>query len=249
MKALLYQLDALSRRLAAGFLEQHHHASVPVFEREEALAAIRGGLVDLVLADTQKDGAELILTIRVHERAGRRRTPIIALTIGDTPGNRQRFTEVGADVVLPIPIRKDELAAAVSQLASEGSAPACDGAMESAGCQPALDVAAALDRVEGDRSLLEELLRLFVDESQSTLRQIRDSWSAHDARAVGRLAHTLKGSSANVGATAVSEVAQTIERLARAGNLENAVRSIADLEREVERLAPELDTFLKETAR
>ncbi len=248
MKALLYQLDAVSRRLVAGILEQHHHASTPVFEREEALAAIRSGSIHLVLADTQKDGAELIRTIRVHERAGRRRTPIIALAIGDTPGNRQRFIESGADAVLPVPVRADSLLAAVSQLAREGNAPAIEVAAEPAGARPALDVAAALDRVEGDRSLLEELLRLFVDECQATLRQIRDSWSAHDARALGRLAHTLKGSSANVGANAVSEVAHTIERLARAGNLESAVRPIADLEREIERLVPELDSFLKETA-
>ena len=249
MKALLYQLDAMSRRLVAGVLEGRSCSSMPVFDRAEALAAVQSGRIDMVLADTQKNGLELIHAIRAHERAGHSRVPIIALAIADTPASRSQCTEAGADSLLPIPVRASDLVAVLDQTASgRNESQPRDGSTSASFC-PALDVAAALERVEGDRALLEELLRIFVDECQSSLRQIRDSWSLHDARALGRLAHTLKGSSANIGANGVSEAALVVERLARLGNLEKAVQPIANLEREIERLAPELDSFLKQTAR
>lgn len=114
--------------------------------------------------------------------------------------------------------------------------------------RPALDIAAALERVEDDRALLEELLRLFGDECRSSVRRIRDVWSARDVRMLECLAHTLKGSAANVGANEVSEAALALERQVRSGNLENAAKQIADLEQEIERLLPELDSFLRRAA-
>lgn len=115
--------------------------------------------------------------------------------------------------------------------------------------QPALDIAAALERVEGDRALLEELLRLFVDECRSSMSHIQEAWRSRDTLMLGRLAHTLKGSSANVAANAVSRAAYALERQARSGNLENAPQLISDLKREVERVIPELDSVLRQAAR
>lgn len=249
MKALLYQLDAMSRKLVTTVMEKQGYGLTTAIDREEALDAIQGGCVEVVVIDTQKDGLDLIHAIRARRRGAGARLPVIALAIADTPGNRQRCAEVGADAVLPIPVRAPELLAALGQAVARTNG--CPSPVDSKapGTHPVLDIAAALERVERDRALLEELLRLFVDECHGSLRQIRDAWTSRDARALGRVAHTLKGSAANVGADGVSEAAFALERLARAGNLENAVQHIADLEREVERLAPELDSFLKQTTR
>ena len=249
MKALLYQLDAMSRKLVAGVMEDQRLDSMSVSDRDEALSAVRSGSVDVVLADIEKDGLELIRAIRAHERKGHARVPVIALAIAYTPGSKRQCEEVGADAVLPIPVRTSDLADVLNQAVGEKTATYSLNVTTNPNIRPALDIAAALERVEGDRELLEELLRLFVNECQGTLRQIRDSWSSHDVGALGRLAHTLKGSSANVGANELSQTAFVLERLARSGNLENAVQHIAHLEREIERLGPELDSFLKQTTR
>lgn len=249
MKALLYQLDVMSRKLVLGVLAQRHCSSIFAVDHTEALCALENGDVDVALVDTQKDGLELIRAIRACERNAPARSFLIALTIADTPGNRLRCLEAGGDAVLPIPLRAPDLLATLDEAIHRGQGSFVTASPAAPSVRRALNIAAALERVEGDRALLEELLRLFLDECQGSIRQIRDVWTSCDARALGRLAHTLKGSAANVGADGVSEAAFALERLTRSGDLGDAVQRIADLEREIERIAPELDSFLKETAR
>jgi len=249
MKVLLYQLDAMSRKLVAGIMDDHHFDSISLADREEALATVDSGGVGAVVADVQRDGLHFIRSIRACEGRGRHRIPLIALTIADTPSSRRQYTDAGADAVLPIPVRSADLLAVLNQSVKCENAGHTQDISGASNDRAALDLSASLERVEGDRGLLEELLRLFFDECQGTLQQIRDSWSSGDIRALGRLAHTLKGSSANVGANGVSEAAFALECLARSGSMENAVQLIADLEREIERLLPELEQFLKQTVR
>lgn len=230
MKALLYQLDAMNRKLVAGAMEEHRHIVITATSRQEALDAIENGHINVMLADLRGDGSELIRNIRARERGSHVHTPVVALVAGDTQGNRQRCTEVGADALLPLPVGASELLTVLERL----------------GGHAALDVVAALERIEGDRALLEELLRLFVEECHSSMDQIQEAWRSRDAFTLGRLAHTLKGSSANVGANAVSEAALVLERQVRSGNLENAAKLIADLEQELERTLPQLDSALKQ---
>ena len=84
------------------------------------------------------------------------------------------------------------------------------------------DIKDALDRVEGDRELLEEIVRIFTGECSSSMNAIRQALSAGDAPLLERLAHTIKGASANLSAAAVSSAALELEKLAAAGNLADA---------------------------
>jgi HPt (histidine-containing phosphotransfer) domain-containing protein len=52
---------------------------------------------------------------------------------------------------------------------------------------------------------------------------------AGDAEVVARAAHTLKSSSANLGATNVAAIARQIEHAARAGNLTDLAASLTKL--------------------
>ena len=63
---------------------------------------------------------------------------------------------------------------------------------------------------------------------------IRSAAAGGDAEALRVDAHTLRGSSANVGAVAVSNAAAAIESLARAGDLEGAQPWIVELTDAVE---------------
>jgi two-component system sensor histidine kinase/response regulator len=90
-------------------------------------------------------------------------------------------------------------------------APAGDGL-------PAIDglnAADGLARVGGNRQLYLKLLRQFVDQQGPSVAQIAEALVKRDGAAAERLAHSLKGVAANLGATAVQAAAGTLERLIR----------------------------------
>ena len=110
-----------------------------------------------------------------------------------------------------------------------------------------LDLAAALDRVEGDRELLEELAVLFEEESVKNLSEIREAIGTGDAALLERLAHTLKGASANIGAKRVAQAAFALEQVARSRDLSMVQPSVSALEWEIAALRLSLESLIKES--
>jgi HPt (histidine-containing phosphotransfer) domain-containing protein len=101
-------------------------------------------------------------------------------------------------------------------------------------------MAAALELVEGDRELVEELANLFVQECPAALAEMRSAIEKKDAPLLERLAHTMKGSSANIGAAGTSQLAMVLESQARSGKLDEAREQFMLLDAELARLLLEL---------
>jgi two-component system sensor histidine kinase/response regulator len=91
---------------------------------------------------------------------------------------------------------------------------------------PAADEAALSDRVlarvGGDRQLLLEISRLFVDDAPGHLRRIQEALDARDGESLRRAAHTLKGAAANFDASRLVDAARSLEELGRTGKLSDA---------------------------
>ncbi len=256
LKILLAEDNAVNRRLAIALLEKQGHAVVVAENGREALEAIEKAPVDLVLMDIQMpvmDGFEAIRAIRAKEQKAGGHLPIVALTAHAMRGDRERCLENGADDYVAKPIQTAELLAAMSRAVAHQPGPpaavVADGdARASSATAAILDLAGALARFEGDRSLFDELARLFLDECETGLAEIRKAWQTGDARQLERAAHTLKGSSASLGAQRVSHAALELEMLARSGTLENAGERITLLQNEMDRLLPDLEIVLRKVA-
>jgi HPt (histidine-containing phosphotransfer) domain-containing protein len=80
-----------------------------------------------------------------------------------------------------------------------------------------------------------KLLAKFPDQAAMNLRQIADSLASGDAKQVSRAAHGLKGTAANLSAPAVQRLAAEIEKLGAAGSLSDVERTLAQLQKEVDR--------------
>ncbi len=94
---------------------------------------------------------------------------------------------------------------------------------------PLLDAPGALARLDGDRSLYEQLLPLFDAEVQRTVAEFaRLRGEAGSGPALARLAHALKGTAATVGAMRLAEAAANVEAAARGGAV--PARELADLD-------------------
>jgi HPt (histidine-containing phosphotransfer) domain-containing protein len=114
---------------------------------------------------------------------------------------------------------------------------------------PLLDVKGALERLEGDRELFEDLARLFADECPKGISEIRSALDSVDFILLERLAHRLKGSSACVGAESVRQIALELEISARARDLPEAKKLVGPLQNEIDRLMPELKAIFGAVAR
>ena len=67
-----------------------------------------------------------------------------------------------------------------------------------------------------------ELIDTFSIETEGLITQLQGALAAGDAAAFGRLAHSIKSSSASLGALAFSQQARELEMLGKSGSLDGA---------------------------
>jgi two-component system, sensor histidine kinase len=91
---------------------------------------------------------------------------------------------------------------------------------------PVLDVSVLselTDSVGGDREFVVELIRTFLADATEQLEAIDVAAAAGDAEALVRPAHTLKSSSATLGATRLAATSRAVEMAARSGSIDSSV--------------------------
>ena len=100
-------------------------------------------------------------------------------------------------------------------------------------------------QAEGEPDLIQELVSLFKRETPSQIEAIRAAITAGDAERLRKAAHSLKGSSANLGVRLVSVLGAELEKKGRSGTVEGAGALLAQLEREYARACRALDAGLR----
>ncbi len=203
---------------------------------EAALSSMESTRYDMVFMDCQMpvlDGYAAPRRWRAMEtESGGRPIPIVAMTANAMAGDRERCLAAGMDDYLSKPVAREQLDACLQRwlprqpvLPSQtnGAAPA-DPESASAGAQaralPILDssVIDELYEVAGADTIT--ILQLFLDDAPGIIEQLEAAAANRDSMQLRDLAHTLKSSSANVGAQAVSNAARRIELAARTGTIE-----------------------------
>lgn len=106
----------------------------------------------------------------------------------------------------------------------------------------ALDALRRLD--DGAGEILREILEIFLDDAPTLILRIREAVMARNPRHLRSAAYLLTGSSANVGAAALSGIAMDLERIGGAGGVDGADVPLHALVKEFERVAAEADALL-----
>lgn len=112
--------------------------------------------------------------------------------------------------------------------------------------------AAALERLreldpKGENQLLERVLKAFEASVARLVPQLVQARVAADLAAIRHVAHTLKSSSASIGALELSKICADIEASARAGTLDLAGPGIDDMVREIDFVLQALEQLLHRT--
>jgi PAS domain S-box-containing protein len=235
LRILLAEDNAVNQQLGVRLLEKRGHTVTVAANGNEALALLEESRFDLVLMDVQMpkmNGLQVTSAIRREEQSTAKHLPIIAMTAHAMQGDRERCLAAGMDGYLAKPINAEELDEAVENLDGRpGAAPAAI----TANPEP-LDIASALERLEGDAELLQEAGNLFLEQLPDLRMTLRAAINAGDAKAIECAAHRLRGSVASFSAQPASEAAWKLETLGRDGILSETERAHAELEKEIDRL-------------
>jgi CheY-like chemotaxis protein len=236
-RILLAEDNLVNQKVARGALEKMGCLVDIVNDGAEAVTAWESGQYHLILMDCQMpvmDGYQAAREIRLRER-GPNRIPIIALTADAMKGADRQCREAGMDDYLTKPLDRRRLGEIIARHL------ACPESQSDSGAADPVDWQHLMSMADGEDQFAQELVQLFIDSGDATLRDIRDAISRGDMAAVGRAAHSYKGSSANIRAQSASTAASRLEEAARAG----AIDQLAELEAALRREAERANEYLK----
>lgn len=229
----------------------------------EALAMLTEDRYGLVLMDCQMpvlDGYSATRRWREQEARAttRRRLPIVAMTANAMAGDRQRCLDAGMDDYLSKPVSRDLLEACLQRwlpgnttfiLRNPSTVPSPPPS------PPAAPTPAAPNPPVLDRSALDELreiagdetariVSLFLEDAPRLITRLEAGAIGPDLAVMRDAAHTLKSSSANVGAMALSAAAKRVELGARAMKIDQPAVAVALVIAEYARARIALQGFL-----
>ena len=196
----------------------------------EAVEAMGQNSFDLVLMDChmpEMDGFEATRAIRLKEKSGGAefRVPIIALTGNVVQGIQEECQDAGMDDYLskpfsleqlnetlarwlvPVTVRQSETVKAPKNIPEPKQKTFCLD-------QERLDMLRVLQQ-EGAPSVLNKIINLYLENSPKLMQGIRDAVKEGDPVRLGDAAHSLKTSSANLGAVELAILCKELEDMGR----------------------------------
>ncbi len=247
---LVVEDNDANRILALRLLERLGYAAAAARNGREAVEALEQDRYSVVLMDCQMpemDGFEAARAIRRREAAGGERLPIIAMTASATERDRQTCLEAGMDDFIAKPVMIEVLGEALARWHSDGDAahPATQGdRREGLGARsPGAVDRIALWRLRDDLGpeACGRFLDAFVAELPGREAAILQAARDRSERALRLAAHTLKSTSAAVGASALATMCGELEALGSTGTTEGAMEMVARLRAECRRVVEALE--------
>jgi len=265
-RVLVVEDNPVNQQVAAAMLESLGVAYALADNGRIALDRVRQERFDLILMDCQMpemDGFEATALIRARQCEGLLpgKLPIVALTANAVEGDRERCLAAGMDDYLSKPFTRERLATALGRWLpliedlvepanpseTDTAEPPTGPARSSAINIGFLDQLRALDPA-GGMGLTRKILQVYLDSSGNLIAQIEQAIAAGDGETVRRAAHSLKSSSANVGAETLSGCFKQLESMGRDGKLAKASTEFTETRREYEQAVIEIRTMLAEGA-
>ena len=261
VKVLVVDDNQVNLKVANMYLATHKIQAELAGSGAEAIEMVKHKQYDLIFMDhmmPEMDGIEATAIIRDLDSKGWYSTaPIVALSANAVEGTRKLFLDKGMNDFISKPIEAKELnrvlakwlpAEKISRQIPEDDELPSPQPFSFEG-EPVLDTAIGLANATGDEKLYIQLLCDFIKVHRDDLDKIKSAIEKGELKTACRLAHTLKSSSAIIGAKTLSNNAYNLEKALDENSTENKITFdmlVAELEPSFTILVGELDRFLSE---
>ncbi len=232
-KILLVEDNPLNQEVTLGMLSVLGCDADVAGNGQECIDAIAATRYDLVLMDCQMpvmDGYAATRALRAREKeSGGGRLPVVALTANALAGDSDGCLAAGMDGYLSKPFTIQKLGNTLSMWLSVEREKGRGGAAEAPG-EPAGTAKPPISPIDktvldgirelegpGNQGFFERVLNLYLSGAPGLVEGVLSAAEKGDTESLLLAAHTLKSSSANVGATGLSHLCREIEGKARAG--------------------------------
>ena len=239
-RVLIAEDNRTNQMVAAGMLTMNGCECEFAANGCEAVEAARRGGFDLILMDCsmpEMDGYEATAHIRNFEEPLGLRTPIVAMTANTQQGDAEKCLAAGMDDYLAKPITlielRHKLERWLSKMEPSGHAVLPGVVAYEADGSP-LDPAVFEKLREILGPALQQSVSPFLEDTPTYLNQLEQAVLDNNPDAARAMAHSIKGSSGNLGATVLAQLAKEAEELA-------IERRVADIRPLVGRLRQAFD--------
>ncbi|MEZ6319093.1 MAG: response regulator [Phycisphaerales bacterium] len=261
-RVLVAEDNTVNQIVITELLRQHEIEVEMADNGRVAVERWEGSRFDAILMDCEMpvmDGLLATRTIREREAAcpsgEATHTPIIALTANAIQGDRERCIEAGMDDYLTKPIVPGDLVAALVRhgvrgrpdpeaptprhATDPGHHPAPAPEPRATASPSSIDAEGALARCGGSPAILGRVFEEYVKSATRHLEELDEHAARAELDELARIAHGLKGASANIGAKRASELASALELAGRSGDA-------AALDERIESLRAEMAQVIEE---
>ena len=226
VRILVAEDNAVNQKVAVRTLEKLGYRADAVANGQEAITALEKIGYDLVLMDVQMPEMNGFDATRMIRDAGsavlRHDIPIVAMTAHALKGDRERCLEAGMDDYVSKPVTALTLSEILDRYL--GSVALLGGVVSERNLPQAspVEIEQIQKVADGDVEFERDLIETFLSDSEEQLRGLEVALGEQDAEEIRGRAHAIKGSSANVGAKAVQELAYQMEKIGAGKELAQA---------------------------
>ncbi len=244
LKILVVEDNPVNQLVAVKILEKLGYRAEVAANGREALDSLAKIPFDLVFMDCQMpvmDGYEASNAIRSGDvKILNRKVVIIAMTANALKGDREKCINAGMDDYISKPVTPKTVATLLDQWHSRISDSSGSIRDDNQDDLLLFDESKLKEDFEDDTDTIQELIRLFMVTGRENLNNLGLALSENRADTVELLAHTLKGSSLNLGASSLAKACGRLEKLSSSGDLANAEVLLKVIDVEFVRLSDHL---------